>query len=498
MLLQRTDLLSILPGLLLFAGGLLAVCVDLPRRPVPRFLPGAVALSGALATLWVLMQHIAGGAPVVAGFDGTIRFDAIALVASLGVTWATVLVLAAAPADTERRRVNRGEYYGLVAFAAAGMSWLASATELVTLFVALEVLSVAVYVLTGVTRRNPRSVEASIKYLVTGAFATGFLLMGMALLYGTTGSLRLDGIAAALAGSDEALGSVGIAFVLVGLLFKLGAVPFHMWVPDVYEGAPTTTTAFMAATVKMAGLAALGRLLWTVGAARPEAWADLLWWIALATMVVGNLVALRQNSVKRMLAWSSVAHTGYALVALATLVSADGRFDADGVSAALFYGIGYVPMTLGAFYLLVYLGHEAGPRREWQDADTLDDLAGVAWRRPWAAFAMIVLLASLGGMPPTLGFLGKLWVFRAAVDQGHTLLAVLGVLAALVSWAYYLRVIVAMAMREPVAEDDRPHPAVGWVVAATVLATLWFGLMPGGIVDLVSADPGSVSGVARH
>lgn len=502
MLLQRADLWAIMPGLLLSGAGLLAVCVDLPRRRVPSWLPAIVALLGPLGVLLWLAKHLSVGAPELVGFHGMIRFDALAVVATLGIAAATALVLAAAPTDADRRRVATGEYYGLVGFAAGGMAWLASSNELVTLFLSLEVLSICVYVLTGITRKNPRSIEAALKYLVTGAFATGFLLMGIALLYGTTGSLRLDEIAAGVATSRSPLISVAFGFTLVGFLFKLGAVPFHMWVPDVYEGAPTSTTAFMSVAVKTAGLAALGRFLLTAGAARPELWADLLWWCAVITMVVGNLVALQQTRIKRMLAWSSVAHTGYALVAYATLVSTDGQFSGAGVGAAMFYALSYTFMTLGAFYFLAYLGHEAGPAKEWQDADSLDDVAGIAWRRPWAALGFTILLCSLGGMPPTVGFLGKLWVFGVAVEQGHVVIAVIGVLAALVSWAYYLRVVVAMYMREPVADDERPHAALGWVVAVTVLATLWLGAMPGGVTALVERIPTTTSAdpkrVAAH
>jgi NADH-quinone oxidoreductase subunit N len=240
-----------------------------------------------------------------------------------------------------------------------------------------------------------------------------------------------------------------MGMLLVGFAFKIAAVPFHMWVPDVYEGAPTTTTAFMAVTVKAAGIGALMRVLLVAAHSRPDLWADVLWWMAVATMVVGNLLAVQQQSVKRMLACSGIAHTGYALVALATMAGTDGSLSTEGAKAALFYVLGYTFMTLGAFAFLVYMGHEVQGkgRVEWQDGEHSDDLAGLADRRPWAAAAMSLFLVSLAGIPPTAGFFGKFWVFRAAIEQGHVPLAVIGILASLVSVYYYLRVVIAMYMR---------------------------------------------------
>jgi NADH-quinone oxidoreductase subunit N len=364
------------------------------------------------------------------------------------------------------------------------MMLLVASNDLLMIFLNLEILSLALYVLTGITRRNPRSNEASMKYLVTGGFATGFLLFGVALLYGATGSIRLDQIGHALAtGTDSSLLAAGFGLLLVGFAFKIGAVPFHMWVPDVYEGAPTTTTAFMSVTVKAAGVGALARVLLIAAPTRADLWADLLWWMALATMVVGNLLAIQQQSVKRMLAFSSVAHTGYALVALATMSGVNGTFSSQGAAAALYYLLVYTFMTLGAFLLLVYMGHEVKvPGRdtpEWQDGEHIDDLAGMADRHPWAALAMTIFMISLGGIPPTAGFLGKFMLFSAAVDQGHVGLVVIGVLASLVSLYYYLRVVVAMYMRDAVATDDVTSRSVGAVVAVAALATVFFGVQPG-------------------
>jgi NADH-quinone oxidoreductase subunit N len=441
---------------------------------------------GAAATLLIL--RFRAGAPPAVGFSNSLVLDDLAAFLSLAIVAATGLLVAVAPVDIRRRHIDFGEYYGLLLLSAASMMFLVASNDFIMLFLNLEILSLAMYVLTGVTRLNPRSNEAAVKYLVTGAFATGFLLFGMALLYGATGTIRLDAIGVSLAaGNASPMLPVGVGLLLVGFGFKIGAVPFHMWVPDVYEGAPTTTTAFMSVTVKAAGVGALIRVLLIAVASRPDLWADLLWALAVLTMVVGNLLALRQNSVKRMLAFSSVAHTGYALVALATMQhSGPGPFSTVGASAAVFYLFVYTFMTLGAFMFLVYLGHQVtvpGRAPEWQDAEHIDDLAGLAERRPWAAFAMTIFMISLAGVPPTAGFFGKFYLFKAAVDQGHWVLAIIGVLASLVSLYYYLRVVVAMYMKDPGLTDETPDARAGLVVALTAAITLALGVQPTVFLD---------------
>jgi len=295
----------------------------------------------------------------------------------------------------------------------------------------------------------------------------------------------------------SSLFDAGVGLILVGFAFKVGAVPFHMWVADVYEGAPTITTMFMAVTVKAAGFGALIRILLIAFPASSAVWAGLLWWLAVATMVLGNLLAVQQDSVKRMLAFSSVAHTGYALVALASMSGVGGAFSSEGATAALFYLLTYTPMTLGAFALLIYVGHEVevpGHAPEWQDAEHIDDLAGLSNRRPWAAFAMMLFLVSLGGIPPTAGFVGKLGVFGAAVRQGHLTLAVIGVMASLVSMYYYLKVIVAMYMTESVASDEKPSFGVGAVVLLAAAAVLALGVLPDVLLRLAELSIKNLAG----
>lgn len=477
------DWTAILPALCLIVAAVVVVGADLWLKGRQVMLLAVISAIGAAGALGLLLAHIRLDDGVQMAFDGALVLDHLASLLGVGVTIATLLVLFMSTTDVRRRHTGFGEYFGTLLLGAAGMLLLLGANDFITMFVSVEILSIAMYVLTGVTRRNPRSNEAAIKYLVSGAFASALLLMGMAYLYGATGSIRLDQIGQALAGGlSSPMLIVGFGLLLVGFAFKIGAAPFHMWLPDVYEGAPTSTTAFMAVAVKAAAFGALVRILMVAGAARSDLWAWPLWGMAAGTMVIGNLMAAQQTSVKRMLAFSSVAHTGYGLVALSTMRAPYGSFASEGASAALFYVFAYTFMTLGAFAFLIYLGHEvpvAGRLQpEWQDAEHLDDFAGIARRRPWAALAMTVLLVSLGGFPPTVGFVGKFWLFKSAVDQGHYALAILGVITSLVSLFYYLRVVVVMFMKDPIHTDEKTHWTVGAVVAFATAATLILGLFP--------------------
>ena len=485
------DWLTLLPALIVMLTGFVVVGVDLFRSDEnhPRGHLAVLSIGGVLGSAWVLFQRLATGRPPLRGFDGAIVLDDTACVLSLAVLAATGLLMVGAEADTRRRKIAFGEYHGLVLVASSGLMLLVAANDFLTVFLSLEIVSLALYVLTGITRKSPRTNEAAVKYLVTGAFATCFLLLGISFLYGGSGTIQYEALGAVMAHNDSALLTIGFGLVMVGFAFKIGAVPFHQWVADVYEGAPTSTTAYMSVTVKAAGVGALARVLTTVAPDRPDLWGDLLYWVAIATMVLGNLLAIGQTSVKRMLAYSSVAHTGYALVALATMVDTTGHVTSVTLPGMVFYLFGYTFMTLGAFTVLVYLGHEvkrADGSVEWQDAETFADLAGVARRRPWAAFAMTLFVISLGGIPPTVGFVGKYLVFSAAVAQGHWALAIVGVLASLVSLFYYLQVVVAMYMAEPVSEDEVPNRQIGAVVTLAALATLLLGILPATVVDWAS------------
>jgi NADH-quinone oxidoreductase subunit N len=483
------DWTALLPGAIVAAAGLLTVGLELflPQLKFLKRIPHAViSLFGLGLAGHGLLSRLTSGAAAAEGFHGTLVLDSFSTVLSLAILAAAALFVTASASDAERRSVGYGEYYALAMLATASMMFLVESTDFALLFLTLETTSIALYVLTGITRRNPRSNEASIKYLVTGGFATGFLLLGMTFLYGATGSIQLAAIGQAMAGSSSPLLTIGMGLLLVGLAFKVGAVPFHAWVADVYEGAPTAVTAFMSVAVKTAGFGVLIRILLTAAQSRPDLWSDILWILAVATMTIGNLLALRQNSVKRMLAYSSVAHTGYGLVGLAALVSPGKTFSAAGASATMFYLVTYTFMTLGAFIFLAYLSHavkKSNGQTEWQDSESLDDLAGLGRRRPWAAAAMTLFMVSLGGLPPTAGFFGKFYLLQAAVAQGHVILAVIAVLASLVSMYYYLRVVVSMYMREPAATDEIADQTLGYVVAASAVATLGLGLQPGTVLS---------------
>lgn len=484
---SANDLLSVLPALALILGALVAVGID-ASRPKDRMKSAAelvsyLALGIALAFVVYRLYPEPGPARPAAlrGFGGAVLFDDLAAFLSLGILAAAGLTVVLSSDYLRDKGLPLGEYHGLLLLGTSGMLVLVQSQDLVTFFVALEILSLAVYVLSGLFRRETRSIEAAVKYLLMGAFATGFLLYGVALLYGATGSLRLDTIGMELGrkapGQGISIASAGLALMAIGLAFKVGAVPFHQWVPDVYEGAPTSVTAFMSVAVKAAGFGAFLRVLLTAGATETEAWGGLLYVLAIATMIVGNLLAARQQSVKRMLAYSSIAHTGYLLVALATLRHDPQQKDA--AEAAVFYLFSYVFMTLGAFAFGLHAG------RGGKDAETFDDYAGFAKRKPWSAAAMTVFMVSLAGLPPTAGFFGKFLIFKAAIAAGDWIPVVVGVLMSAVSVYYYLRVVVAMYMKpEPEnAGELAATPNVAWVVFFAALFTIALGLVPSSFVN---------------
>jgi NADH-quinone oxidoreductase subunit N len=368
----------------------------------------------------------------------------------------------------KRTRINHAEYYALLLCATLGMIVMAASQDLITIFIGLELMSLSLYVLVGFRRARLESNEAALKYFLLGAFSTGFLLYGIALLYGATGTTNLGAMTAFLADTPllgNPLLMLGSLLLLVGFGFKIAAVPFHMWAPDAYEGAPTTVTAYMSVGAKAAAFAALLRVVLGALADIQVDWRPILTWLAILTMTVGNVTALLQNNLKRMLAYSSIAHAGYVLVA----VVAGGS---DGASAALFYLAVYSLMNLGAFGLLSLLG------KGREERVLMADVAGLGFRQPFLGLAMAVFMLSLGGIPPMAGFMGKVYVFSVAVDAGLIPLVVVGVLNSVVSIFYYLRVTVAMYMQEPQGEPVHvawTAPAIAGVVITAAL-TLWWGV----------------------
>jgi NADH-quinone oxidoreductase subunit N len=430
-----------------------------------------LALSGAAVWwLWWNRAHVDGIAPMIAVDD----FRFVTNWLFLGTAGLTVLF---ATAYLEREGLLAAEFYALILFATLGMMLMAGAADLMVLFLGLELMSVAVYVLAAFDRQSPRAAEAGLKYFLLGAFASGFLLYGIALVYGATGTTNLKLIGLQIGMLDLSANPMlltGLALLLVGFGFKVAAVPFHTWAPDVYDGAPTPVTGFMATAVKAAAFAALFR---TLAEAFPAAalGREVVAVLAVLTMVVGNLIALAQRSLKRMLAYSSVAHAGYLLVAVATGTAA-------GRAAFLVYLVAYTLMTLGAFALLAAKG-----RRGESDV-RIDDLAGLATRRPWHALALAVCMLSLLGFPGTAGFIGKWYILMAAAETGRWVLAVLLVLTSVVSAGYYLPVIMAAYMKPEPAPDAhtgmRLGRAAGVALTAAVIGLVYFGVQPLRLLNL--------------
>ncbi len=457
----------LLPEVILFLGALAVVVADLFRRkddgeargiPVLALLTVVAGLAGT-AYIWGRPPATYLGAASLDGFALGVR-----VVVLTGAFFAILLSMGYAPRITWQT----GEYYALLLLATAGMSLLGATTELALLFVALETFSLALYVLTGIYRRNPRSTEASLKYFLLGAFASGFFVYGAALLYGAGGSTDLALLGQRLAAGEANTGLlwIGMALLLVGFGFKLSLVPFHMWTPDVYQGAPTPITAFMSVGTKTAALAGFIRVLTTALPAQQATWSWALAVLAVLTMTVGNLAALRQMSLKRMLAYSSIAHAGYILVALVPGT-------AQGASAALFYLFAYAFMNIGAFAVVVALERTA------ENDVEQGGFVGIAASYPAMAAAMAVFLFRLAGIPPLAGFFGKLFVFKAAVEGGWTWLAVLGVLNSAISAYYYLRITVAMYFGEGQAVPARnPWAGVNLSIALAVLGTVLVGIYP--------------------
>jgi NADH-quinone oxidoreductase subunit N len=479
---DSSQLFAYAPLLLLVAMGcviLIAETFVQGRSRVGLAWLGVAACLGALA---LIGSEWADAATPATHFDGMLVVDRMALYLDAAFALAALLTLLFAPPYLREQGFEFGEFYALVLFGAAGMMMVVHAENFVSLLIGIETMSLSAYVLTGCWRRSLRSAEGAIKYFLMGAFATGFLVYGMALVYGTTGGeLGYAGIAGKVATATKSpLFYLGEYFILIALAFKVAAVPFHMWAPDTYEGAPTPVTGFMAAGVKAAAFGGLVRLL-TEAFGSPllvfdnTGWASILSVLAIATMTLGNLAALRQENIKRMLAYSSIAHAGYLLLG----VVAGGLGVASAKPAVLFYLVGYTFTTLGAFGVVAWIGNRKDERL------LVDDWAGLAAARPGVALAMTVFMLSLGGVPPTGGFFGKFYLFKAAMESPHlTGLVVIGVLNSVVSVYYYLRVVVAMYFKDPVrpfAPIDSASMRAGLLI--TALAVILLGVLPGTFVD---------------
>jgi NADH-quinone oxidoreductase subunit N len=459
----------LLPVLVVAGTALLVLALDLlPPRETKGHL-GLVALAGIVASLLVSLTRWGQGGRA---FGNMVVLDDYALFFHIIIGYAAALIVMLSLDYLRRAGAESGEVYGLLLFATAGMLLLVSTADLIVVFLAIELMSLSLYVLAGLFRRGPAG-EASMKYFLLGVFASAFLLYGIAAIYGATGSTSFDRIAAmAAAEPRDPLLLAGLGLLLVGFGFKISSVPFHMWAPDVYQGAPTSVAALIATGSKAAVFAALIRLL--VGDLRPlqADWTAILWVLAVLTMTVGNVVAIAQSNLKRMLAYSSVAHVGYMLVG----VVAGGTM---GAGAVLFYLLTYAFTTIGAFGVIA-LSERAGA-----EAVEVDDYAGLGRRHPIVALTLSLFLLSLIGIPPLAGFVAKFYVFGAAVQAGFLWLAVIAVLNSAVAAYYYLRVIVYMYMREP---EERPTAYVSSFAGSLALAIALVGVVALGLAPAPFAD----------
>lgn len=474
------NVFHVLPELVWCGFGVLLMLLQpfLKSRQALTFLGMIGAAAGTLVTFFT----IAGS-----GFSGLIQFDTFSLFFHWLVGLISFLVILASDSYLEREGLDGAEFYALILFATAGMGVLSSAQELLTAFIGLEMSSIASYILAGYRRDSIKSSESAMKYFLLGSFATAFFLYGIALVYGVAGSTNVAAIADV--SPNSTLLRLGLTLILVGLGFKVAAAPFQIWTPDVYEGAPTPVTALFSAGPKAATFALLLRIFSTVHAAT-DFWFWAFWVLAVLTMFVGNLGAVVQNNVKRMLAYSSIAHAGYTLVAFAaiTFVRPDPDAVAPAYAAVLFYLASYALVSVGAFTVVSEIGGQ-GERYL-----TFDDYAGLGTRQPFAAAALSLFLLSLLGLPITAGFFGKLYIFTAAIKSNLVWLAVLMAVNSIIGAYYYFRLIVVMYMREykgtvPADASKGLSPTAAMVVTVAALITLYLGLAPNHILGIVLSQP---------
>ncbi|MGE0464401.1 MAG: NADH-quinone oxidoreductase subunit N [Vicinamibacterales bacterium] len=471
---------AVIPVICVTLAGLVVMQAESFRGKGERMPIGGLAiigLVGAAATSILLWNRNATS-------FGVVTADNFSIFVNLVIIAVGILTVIISSQTVDRDRIPSGEYYATLLFAIVGMMLMAQATDLLLLFLALETMSIALYVLTGIRRDQVQSTEAAFKYFLLGAFASSFLLYGVAFIYGVTGSTSLDRVGTMIAAqsmSGNPMILLGVGLMLVGFAFKVAAVPFHMWSPDVYEGAPAVVTGFMSTGVKAAAIAAFARVFLTALEPMITDWAPVLWAIAAATMVVGTVVGVAQTSLKRMLAYSSIAHAGYMLLGI--LAGSD-----VGKAAILFYLAAYALTNLGAFGIIALLGSKDRAN------DDLRDYAGLWHSHPALATLMTMFLLSLGGFPPTAGFIGKWYVFSAAVGAGYYGLATIGVLSSVVSVFFYLRIVVMMYMSE---RDARPVPApvTGLAMAglvASLAGVLYLGVLPARVIDWAQASVATI------
>jgi NADH-quinone oxidoreductase subunit N len=464
---------AIAPATILAVTAILVMLVDAfstrAKSTAPLAYLGIIGAAAAGLTAMVLSRA------TQSGFSNMVSHDAFAAFGEVIVCVAAIVTMLTAQRDMKNEGLPKGEYYVLLLAATSGMAFMMSASDLVVLFLGLELMSIPVYALVGFNRYNARSAEGAFKYFVLGAFATGFLLYGASMLYGATGSTNYAEIAARAA--DGALRNdvyfiAGSVLLLAAMAFKISAVPFHMWTPDVYQGAPVSITGYMSAGVKAAAFVALARILFTLFGSIPDLFFNLLWILSAVTMIVGNVLAVVQSNIKRMLAYSSIGHAGYLLLALTA--GSPGA-----TSAMLFYLLVYALANLGAFAVATALSGK-------DEASDIESYAGVATRHPFLAAAMALFMFSLAGIPPTGGFFGKFFMFKEAIERGLVNLAIVGMIASAIGVYYYLRVIVYLYMKPSTSgvETTSTDGALHFGLALTSLGIVVLGVMPNRLMEI--------------
>ena len=486
-----TDYLLALPMTLLTLFALGILLIDLMLPPEQKWSNAVTAFIGllfsarAVYNIWQWMEKTGvGPGRGIPGLMGTVYVDRFALFFFVLFLAATGIAILMSVRYLETENESHGEYYSLMLLSVVGMMCMAAGTDIVLIFIGLELMAISTYVLVGFLRRDRRSNEAALKYLLLGAFSSGIFAYGLSLFYGLTGSTNLgviqQSLRQVLAGEYKPVAVIALLTMITGLLFKIAAVPFHQWAPDAYEGAPTSITGFMSVAVKAAGWAMLLRiLLWGLFAMR-STWLPVLVFVSIATMTGANFAALTQTNTKRLLAYSSIAHVGYMLLGL--IAGSAVELNSDGIKGILIYLLVYTFMNLGAFGVITSLRHRN------VIGDELDDLNGLYSRAPVEAVLMLVFLLSLAGIPPLAGFWGKYFIFLSLIESGHYALAGLGVLYSVFGLYYYLKMANAMFMRQPEKGEEKLPVSLGTRAAIAVagLATLYIGLLPNSFIQLVN------------
>lgn len=470
------DIAAIMPEIIIILAGTALLMVDLFVRKENKMLIAALTMGFVLSAAWYSYKYAGVDMVVMAGM---FKLDPLATFFKFIFYIATVLTILMSLYYVKKEKMENGEYYILILFVLSGMMVVASAADLLVIYIGLELMALPLYVLVGYKQKDIKSNEGAMKYIILGAFSSGVLLYGMSLIYGLTGTTSIDGIATVLShgGYDSAVFALALVMLVGGFAFKIAAVPFHMWAPDVYEGAPTPITAFMSVGPKAAGFVALVRVFHFAIPGAIDQWQMILTIVAVVTLVYGNMVAIQQTNIKRMLAYSSIGHAGFVLLGLVSGTQ-------QGVSAILFYLFVYTFMSLGTFAVILFLnkGEKTG--------EEITDFTGLAKNNKLLAFVMLIFMFSLAGIPPTGGFTAKVFIFMSLIDQGMILLSVIAILMSAVAAYYYIRIVMLMYMKDPVGDIETVKSTdIGFkplviVIIITVVAVMWLGLNPDYFVEL--------------